>query len=50
MKVKVLIELLQTMNQEAEIKVSGGFVDYATTKVEVVEDGDIVNIQEMDNS
>jgi F0F1-type ATP synthase epsilon subunit len=46
MKVKELIELLKTMNQESIIYVAGGFTEYATKDVSVFENGDRVNIQE----
>jgi hypothetical protein len=45
-KVKELIEILKTMNPEAEIMVAGGFAEYGTKEVAVFENGNKVNIQE----
>lgn len=39
--VKELIEQLKQMDENAEIQVAGGFCEYGTTDVEVVQSGDI---------
>ena len=47
MTVKDLIEQLKQMDENAIVEVAGGYCDYSTSDVKVVQKGDYVSIEEV---
>lgn len=46
MTVKELIEQLKQLDENAIVEIAGGFYDYSTSDVKVVQKGDYVSIEE----